>query len=344
MRTSKNRTSKVFGGILLIAALFVACMAEIASAAPEMTLRFSGQVPSDHAGTKLMNEMARDIEKKTNGRIAVKVYPSNQLGDYEVVNEELIRGTVDMAMMSISSRFDPRLEITYTCGIARDYEELKKVFATKGWLYKNMEQWEDKIGIKLLGFYIEGAISLASVRPINQPLNPKVDKGVLTRVPGMETYKTAGEAMGFRTITIPWADTRHALQTGACDAVIGMTPQSAYALLKDVIKYYYCTNYSVENFNIMMSKKTWQKLKPQDRKIVAEVCGRATIRSVEIAKNEDEKALKLMERHGIKVYRYKPSDLTPLFKAIATYSWPRLDARFGKGLMAEMKKNVAVKK
>ncbi len=339
----KSKMSMKVFVTLFILALSLVCVAGIASAAPEMTLRFSTQVPPEHAGTKLMNEWAQEIAKKTNGRIEVKIYPSNQLGDYELVAEELIRGTIDMAMMSISSRFDPKLEITYTCGIARDYDELKKVFGPGSWMYKNLEQWQSKIGIKLLGFYLEGMIGIGSTKPVNQPLNPNVDKGVLTRVPGMIVYQSAGEAMGYRTITIPWADTYQALQTGVADAVIGMTPQSVYTVLRDVVKHFYCINYSVENFNIMMSMKTWDKLKPADQKIVADVLGQGTLRSIELAKAEDNRILKEMESKGIKVYRYTPAQLKPLFDAIYAKSWPKLDERFGKDVMADMKKNIAVK-
>ena len=78
-----------------------------------MILRFANQVPVEHTATKLMHQVADEVKEKTNGRIEIVVYPANQLGDYTLVYEELIRGTIDMAAISIPSQFDPRLELTY---------------------------------------------------------------------------------------------------------------------------------------------------------------------------------------------------------------------------------------
>ncbi|HCD71602.1 MAG TPA: C4-dicarboxylate ABC transporter substrate-binding protein, partial [Thermovirga lienii] len=43
-------------------------MAGAAFAAPEITLKFAGQSPSDHPATMLMNEIAKEGAEKSNGR------------------------------------------------------------------------------------------------------------------------------------------------------------------------------------------------------------------------------------------------------------------------------------
>ena len=53
-----------------------------AMAAPETILRFAGQLPPDHPGTGHMNDIAKEVLERSNGRIELKIYPSNQLGDY----------------------------------------------------------------------------------------------------------------------------------------------------------------------------------------------------------------------------------------------------------------------
>ena len=108
----------------LITALVLCLLAPgLSSAAPEMTLRFAGQVPVEHTATTLMNDIAKEVKEKTNGRIEIIVYPANQLGDYTLVFEELIRGTIDMAAISVPSQFDPRLEATYINGIAKNFDD-----------------------------------------------------------------------------------------------------------------------------------------------------------------------------------------------------------------------------
>jgi TRAP-type C4-dicarboxylate transport system substrate-binding protein len=102
---------------LLSAVLFVslfALMSGSALAAPAVTLKFAGQSPADHPASILMNEIAKEVAQKTNGRIEIKVYPANQLGDYTLVYEELIKGTIDMSCTSVPSQFDLGTEIRTT--------------------------------------------------------------------------------------------------------------------------------------------------------------------------------------------------------------------------------------
>ena len=113
--------------MLICLALFVSIFAlsvGSAVAAPAMTLKFAGQSPADHPASVLMNEISKEVAAKTKGRIEVKVYPANQLGDYTLVYEELIKGTIEMACISVPSQFDPRLELVYINGFLRDYNDV----------------------------------------------------------------------------------------------------------------------------------------------------------------------------------------------------------------------------
>lgn len=328
---------------IIIAVLFMALFLPGASfAAPQLTLRFAGQVPIEHTATKLMNQIAAEVKEKTNGRIVIAVYPANQLGDYTLVYEELIRGTIDMAAISVPSQFDPRLEVTYINCFVRNFSEAKKIFAADGWLFKKMDELNSRLGVKLLGFQVEGFIGIGSTKPVKEPLNPDVDKGILVRIPNMDVYKLGAEAMGYRTVTVPWAEVYTALQTGVADGVDGMTPTAAYTMLKDVLKYWYDLNYSVENFNYMISQKTWEKLSEEDRKIIAGACAKVTEMSIELAKKDQEKHLELMREAGIEVHTYVAEELNPIFVKVAA-TWDKLADKFSKELIEDFKKEYAPK-
>lgn len=325
----------------LMAIVFVlALMATAASAAP-MVLRFAGQQPPEHQCTKMMNDFAKEINKKTNGRIQIKVFPASQLGDYTLVMEELIRGTIDMSVTSFASSFDPRFELVYINGYVSGYDSAKKVFKPGAWLPNKLDELAKPLGVRVLGSYVEGMIGIASTKPLKDPLNPKVDKGVLTRVPNMDTYMLGAKAMGFRTITIPWADIYQSLQTGVCDAVDAMATPAAYTILGDAIKYWYATNYSMEYLPFMVSEKTWKKLSPADQKIFMEAAKNFTIKSIDTAKAEDNKYMALMEKKGIKVHKYSEKELIPIKQACVS-TWKELGKRgMTPQLMAEFEKNLA---
>ena len=324
-------------------AVFLMFCASSAFAAPEMTLKFAGQNQVDHPATKQMQAIAEEIKEKTDGRIEVKVYPANQLGDYTLVYQEQIQGTIDMSCISVPSQFDKRMELIYVNGYVADYEDAKRVFSPEGFIFKKMAEYNERLGVKLLGFYVEGMIGIGTNKPVNEPLDPSVDKGVMVRIPGMDVYKLAAEAMGYRTSSIPYAETFQAIQTGAVDGVDGYPVAAAYTALGDVLKHWYMTNYSIEVLNFMISGKTWEKIAPADQKIIADILAEATTKSVENAESVDKHYMDLMREKGIEVHTYTKEELAPIMKACAS-TWPKLEKAFGEGgkeLMDEFKKALA---
>ena len=323
-------------------ALFVFIIAALvtpATAAP-IVFRFAGQSPPDHAATKTMNAMAKEIAEKTSGRVEVKVYPASQLGNYSLVMEEMIRGTIDMSMMSIASEFDPRLELVYINGYVSGYDDAKRVFVPGAWLPNKLNELSSALGVRLIGSYIEGMIGIGSAKPVKDPLNPKVDKGVLTRVPNMDVYSLGAKAMGYRPITIPYSDVYQSMQTGVCDAVDGYPVAAAYTMLGDVIKYWYHTNYSMEYLAIMVSEKSWKKLSADDQKVFQDVAKKYTLLSIDNAQKEDNKYMDLMKKKGIKVYKYSEAELKPI-KAACITTWEELGKRgMTPELMSEFKKHL----
>lgn len=311
-----------------------------AIAAPEMVLKFAGQHAADHPATALMNDIAKEIAEKTGGRIEVKVYPANQLGDYTLVYEEQIRGTIDMSCISVPSQFDPRMELIYINGYVSDYEDAKKVFAQNGWIFNKMNEYNERLGVKLLGFFVEGMIGTGTTKPAKDPLNPAAKQDVLIRVPNMDVYKLAAEAMGYNTVTVPYADVYQAIQTGVVDGVNGYPVAAAYTALGDVLKHWYMTNYSVEVLNYMISGQTWAKIKPEDQAVIGAILARATTSSIENAKSVDDHYMSLMKKKGIEVHTYSKEQLAPIMKACAT-TWPKLEKNMTKELMDEFRKELA---
>ena len=328
---------------LMLAVLFLFIIAVSPATAAPITLRFAGQSPPDHMATKTMEAMAKEIGEKTKGRVQVKVYPAGQLGNYSLVMEEMIRGTIDMACMSVATDFDPRLEIIYTNGFVTGYESAKKALVPGAWLPDKLNSFTSALGVRIIGSYVEGFIGIGSVKPVKEPLNPKVDKGVLTRVPNMVVYTLAAKAMGYRPITIPYPDVYQSMQTGVCDAVDGYPTAAAYTILGDVLKYWYATNYSMEYLAYMVSDKTWKKLSPEDQKVFMEIAKRYTLNSIDNAKSEDEKYMKLMEKKGIKVFRYSEAQLKPI-QAACVGTWEEVGkAGTGVELMKEFKQHMGHK-
>lgn len=321
-------------------AFLISLIANPAIAAP-VVLKFAGQNPPEHFATISMNEIAKEVAQKTNNRVQIKVFPANQLGDYSLVYEELIRGTIEMACISFPSQFDNRMDLIYVQGYTSSYEQVTKVYDPNGWFFKKMDEFNSRLGVKLLGMYLEGMVGIGTVKEMRNPLDPKVDKGLLLRIPNMDVFKTALEGAGFRTISIPFADVYQAMQTGVCDGDTGYSIVAAYTTFGDVIKHWYNFNKNTECLGIMVSDKVWNKLSAGDQKILKEAVSKQAARSITNAKANDQKYLDLMKKRGIKVHMYTAKELKPMMDAFAV-TWSKLDQSKGKGLMDEFKKEMKI--
>ena len=333
---------KVFVSAVLFFAVTISLIPLVlsAEAAVPITLRFAGQTQPNHPATKAMEQIAKEVEQKTGGRVKIKVYPANQLGDYDLIFEEMIRGTVDMACTSVPGKFDRRMEMSNMPGIVRDFKDVGVMFGKNGWMDKKMNEFEKPIGLRHAGWFIEGMIGIGSVKPINKPLDPKTPKGVLTRVSTFENNKHALNAMGYNTTTIPYSDVYQALQTGVCEAVGGYPVAAANTILRDVLKYWYNTSWAVEALGITISAKAWDKLSPKEQGILQAAIDKASAASIKGAEAEDERNMKEMEIRGIKVFRYKAKDLTANSVACAE-SWNKLASAYTPKLLDELRKEVA---
>lgn len=107
---------------------------------------------------------------------------------------------------------------------------------------------------------------------------------------------------------------------------------------RDIIDYYYVYQMSPEVTQIMISEKTLAKLSPEDQKTIVDICRQECANSVNYAKEEDEKYLKLMEDNDIKIVRFSDEEIEMFAEAVRTDVWPKLAKTYGEDFINELLK------
>jgi len=261
-------------------------------AAETLKIRMAGQ------------KFAKEIEEATDGRIQIKVYPANQLGDYIQVYEEVIKGSIEMALISVPSQFDQKLEITYFPYMVENYDQIKKIYAPGGFLFDILDT---------------------------------VRKKVLIRVPNMDVFRLATEAMGFPTVSIPYAEVYTALQTGVAEGWTGGPPVLTWLNYRDVIKYFYQYNCYVESESWLINKDLWNKLSPADQELFLNIAQKMQLDSTSIAQKEDVEYLKKLSDYGMEVTTFSNEELAKIADQVREIAWPKLESRVGLELMEKIK-------
>lgn len=329
----KNTTSRAIAAGTILAASVAF------PAAADIQLSISGQHAADHPATQALNDIAAAIEAADVG-LTARVFPSNQLGDYTLVYEDVVRGNVDIAHLTVPSQLDPNLEANFFPFLVSSYDDMRRIYSEGSCFYSAYADMQAALGVRLMGIYPEGFIGVALTRPAEHIFEAGVDKGVLIRVPPIDTFSVGAQAMGFRGTTIAYADLYPALQTGVADGWIGGTAGLNYTGFSDVVTEFIPYRAYVEATAYVMSEQTWERLDDAQREAVTAALGAATQAAIERSEAEDTDYLAGLEEKGITVHDFSGEVAEQFIADVRAVAWPLLEERFGSELVDCLKSDV----
>jgi TRAP-type C4-dicarboxylate transport system substrate-binding protein len=308
--------------------------------AKTLKIKVAGISPLEYRGTKSIMAVKEYVEAKTDGRIELDVFPMNQLGDYTQVFEEIRRGTIEMGLIFLPSQFDKLLELGSLPYLGSSYEQIAEQLSPGSYLYETVDTSLDKLGVKLLRLYGDGFIGIGARKMPKDPANPEVDKDMLIRVAPVAAYKLCGEGMGFRTTTIPYADTYSAIQTGVCDGWLGGSSVINYQVFGDVIKYYLPYNSLFDQTAFMMNKKLWESISPEDQAILMEAINLEADKSFVDCQAEDAEYIEKMREKGIEIVEFTPEEIAKIAEHVRSTAWPELAEIYGQEVMQKIEESL----
>src|SRR5699024_2475955 len=116
------------------------------------------------------------------------------------------KGTIDMGLITVPSEFDSNFNINYANYLTDSYEDAEKNYSVDSFIFKMNEEIHNNLGVKFLGFNFEGMTGIGTVKEVEDPANVETDKGLELRVPSIEGLRDSAEALGFRTVSIDYAE------------------------------------------------------------------------------------------------------------------------------------------
>lgn len=307
-----------------------ATMDVFASGTSQVKLRMAGQYAPDHSTTVLQYKFKEIVEAESKGEIEIKIYPANQLGDYTQVYEELRRGTIEMGTISVPSQFDQRLDITYLHYLAMNYREAEKIYARGSEMFKIMEELHGALGVKFLGFNVEGFGILGLAKKPDNLKDPAKPKNILLRVPPMAVFKITADDQGFQTVSVPFAELYTALQTGVADGWSGGPAMVNYLQFGDVIKYALMCNNFFENTSYLMSMEVWNNLSEKHQKILEDAAVKISKESLKVSEENDKIYPAKLKEKGIEVIYFNDEELKAWADHCRKVTWPKLEERLTK--------------
>lgn len=239
------------------------------------------------------------LKENAGDSITVQYYPNRQLGDEKQMLEGLRFGTVDAAVItnSVVAQLEPAFGLN----------DLPFLYASANNAYQVLdgavgEQLAKKLeakGVIVLGF-TEGGFRhmLNNKRPVAAPEDVK---GVKYRVMQNPVFIDMFNAMHGSAVPMAWGETFTAVQQGTIDGLEVPLAVAAGNKLYEVTKFLSLTGHSYSTNLLLISKRAFNKLTPEQQQQVIAAGKKATdAQRVKSAQN-DAALRKVMADNGMAV-------------------------------------------
>lgn len=283
-----------------------------------ITLKFSTMNPAEHFSIDSVYNIKKVVEEKTDGKIKIDVYPGGQLGDYDTVTDELMRGTIDLAFQSAVDKYDARVGAHALPYLCTNYDDLEVVYGPDSYLTQVYNDAYSELGIKFMGVFTEGFQGIGSTKKIENAGDPSAKKNYTLRCANIKVLTDSFINLGFNVTTLPYSETLSGIQTGVVDGWVGGTAILNYQTFSDVINRYYLYMTYVEASHFLMNAKTFNSLPVEYQQILVDAIQEECARSYGLAKEMDDKGMRLLEEVGIEAIYFSEEELTAMKDAIRT--------------------------
>jgi tripartite ATP-independent transporter DctP family solute receptor len=222
--------------------------------------------PADYPTVQAVDEMARLLRERTDGRLDIKTYAGGQLGSERDTLEITVFGGLDMNRVNLAplNAIEPITTIPALPFLFRSNEHMRRALdGPIGDEILDSLTRHDLIG---LCFYDSGDRNFYNTkRPIYTPVDMK---GLKIRVPNSDLYVSMIKALGADATPMSIAEVYQALVQGVIDGAENNWPSYESGRHFEVAQYYSLTHHVIAPEVLVMSRRRWDKLSAADQDLV----------------------------------------------------------------------------
>lgn len=212
---------------------------------------------------------ADEVKKRSDGRLAIEVFPASSLGKEVDINEGLTLGTVDIIYTGqlFAGRSYGPIAIGGSPFMFRDLDHWKK-FRDSDLFGELAEGYKGETGHEVITLTYYGQRHVTSNKPI---LAPGDMADLKIRVPNAPLYKMFPEAVGANPTPMAFAEVYLALQQGVVDAQENPLPTIQFKKFYEVQEHINLTGHITDALMTIVSGNTLASLSDEDRTLLLTV-------------------------------------------------------------------------
>jgi tripartite ATP-independent transporter DctP family solute receptor len=303
-----NRFSRLAATLALPGLLILAqpAAAEINS----HTFKFAAQNQKGHPQVQGMEKFAELVKEKSGGKIKVRLFPGGTLGGDVQTLSALQGGTVEMSVMNAG----------LMSGVSKDFSlvDLPFMFETPqqadavmdGPFGTKLAETLPEKGVVGLGYWELGFRNLTNNR---HPVAKADDiAGLKIRVLQSPVFIDLFTALGANPVPMPYPELYTALETGTVDGQENPFSNIVSAKMYEVQDHLAITNHIYNPQIVVISKKAWDKMNGDERKVIQDAATEARDFQRKVARTQSDEALAELKGHGMQVTELPPEEIAKL--------------------------------
>jgi len=269
-----------------------------AAHADAQTIKLATLAPEGSSWMKLFGEWKAAIEKRTGGQVNVKFYAGGVAGEERDVIRKMRLGQMTGAAITAVGLglIQPAVRVLEIPFLFKDDSELGRVRTELEPDFR--KKFEDQ-GYELLAWGDVGPVRLYSNIPLHDKSDlQKVKMWVWNDDPLLQKLF---QRLGMNAVALGVTDVLTALQTGTINGCNG-SPLAAVALQwHQKVKYATSMELSQAVGAVVLTKKQWEALTPEQRKVVDEESRTLSANLIKLIRHDNEASLAKMKSQGIEV-------------------------------------------
>lgn len=242
------------------------------------------------------------VKEQTDGRVIIRLYPDEKLGDNTDMAQQLVTGELDAMMMpqGVEATYAPKIATLGLPFLFTSYEQAWAVTEDEE-VAEGLTQGLEDYNMIQLAFWENGMRQITnSVREVKTPDDVN---GLKIRIPDDAMTEAIFSELGASTTKFAWSKTYDALKQGTFDGQENPVANIYASKINEVNSYMTLTNHKYESKNLVFSLSTWNKLPEDIQEVLLEGAKTFGQEHRNAVAADEEKQIEELEKAGMTVIK-----------------------------------------
>ncbi len=281
--------------VLTISLFFLGCQSE----SSVKTIRLGHALDTQHPVHKAMLILGEELEKESQGKLKLNIYPSGQLGGERECLELLQIGSLDITKVSsaVLENFIPEYKVFSVPYMFRDKAHTFSVFDSE--IGESLLLKGEEFRLRGLTFYDAGSRSFyMKEAPVKSPAD-LVGKKIRVQKSNMAVAMV--NDLGGSPTPISWGELYTALQQGVVDGAENNPPSFFTSKHYEVCKFYSLDEHTAVPDVLLIGKDTWSRLNNQEKRWLEKAVEASTIAQRKLWSDSEKESLAAVRKAGVQI-------------------------------------------